>query len=612
METICKQFEPLVVLDEKGKSLVFDYNLPQTNTHDLFSYIELKYPLETTVASDTGEGSSTPTGEFPPDSLPTDILKLPKNLAGFADWLFREAKSPSMQTLKFFPGIKKVLHPNFLNNRINNKLISIPFNQAKDRYSKADEKEKAQLRNTIFIVNKGLDTLYKDLQAGKIVDIVEDNKEKLVYVVTKPASPKYKATGVQKDNPKILYDAEINFFVKFHYRMYTYPGKTGLGKVVKTISLLPEETLEIFTSNYLSSEISRIESENIIDSNSATCDNTMQKQLSEQTLSSLEESSSASNYSNEFEGKVKGSGFTIGVYSKGSASASGSFSSSSESFGTVASEQVSNFSDIITSSTDSSNHSRIYEVTAETYELEKSESLHTIKRTLKNINRTHTLNYVFRQLVQEYVSLIYLYDVTILVPKNSKQLRPIKINELPAYLKSLGVQTKQNAEITADLLQQLSNIVDYDGETHSIIEVVPIELKELKVKDLFGDSQFTNSIGNLKSSQSILESKKLFYKRIKKGLKTTYENVEVPGIIINAKKRTLNTSSAVVDSILGPGHALDCWNRKLREANLNTILLNNRKDEMALEIIEAINDPLQKAEFYSKFFQKPDSEEDDD
>jgi hypothetical protein len=92
------------------------------------------------------------------------------------------------------------------------------------------------------------------------------------------------------------------------------------------------------------------------------------------------------------------------------------------------------------------------------------------------------------------------------------------------------------------------------------------------------------------------------YTRKKKDLQQTYKNITVPGIITNVQKYILPTDSVIVDSLLGQGEALDCYNMKLQEAaTQNAVIDNNIKLQM-LDIINKITDPIAKTEAYKKVF----------
>ncbi|HEY9114405.1 MAG TPA: hypothetical protein VIN10_06865 [Bacteroidales bacterium] len=588
METKCKNLEPLIALDEKGKSLILDYNLPQKTERDLISNIELRFPFEKT--EDTGKSNDS--------NPPKPPVKLPiwKNIPDFLVWLAKEILQPSKNTLLFFPGILKANTDSIFRVKRGTGFLSI----SKEQLIKYLQNPKlpASTLSSIYILNTPIVTLYTDLKTGAIVDIVKDKQGNLSYSKKLMAGTKgpelQESKIVPKRNPMISFkiDNEFSIFLQFHLKMLTYPGKTGLGKVVKTISLLPGEELELYTSNYLSETSTRLQSENIIDSSSITCEETFKNSLSENVNNSIVEGSSAQSYESDFWFKGKGSYSTIGIWGQAKASAEGGFSSNSESLSSIVSDQVSNFSEFTTAKTNQSNQYRCYEVKTESFESDTTITMNTNKRKIKNVNTSHVLNFVFRQVVQEYISIISLKNVIVLIPKNNNELIPISISELPHRLKEMGISEKQTKTIVENIYQQLNNIYDYKNEKWSMLELQPIDIEAL------------NFEGFKKAAIP-----RQFKVSIKKGIKSKYNEQNVEGIILDVTNRVLNTSSAIVDAMIGHGIALDCYNLKLRENSIKELEFYNKKNALALSIVESIEDPIEKAKLFKELFTESDIEE---
>jgi hypothetical protein len=79
-------------------------------------------------------------------------------------------------------------------------------------------------------------------------------------------------------------------------------------------------------------------------------------------------------------------------------------------------------------------------------------------------------------------------------------------------------------------------------------------------------------------------------------------NIKVNGVIADITYRTLPTDSVIVDALLGQGEALDCFNLNLQDAAVLAADLENQEKQQALEIINTIGDPTQKATLYKKVF----------
>ena len=78
--------------------------------------------------------------------------------------------------------------------------------------------------------------------------------------------------------------------------------------------------------------------------------------------------------------------------------------------------------------------------------------------------------------------------------------------------------------------------------------------------------------------------------------------ITVKGIIKNVTHRVLPSDSVIVDSILGQGEALDCFNLKLQDNAVLESKLNNDIKQQSIDIINAIPDPTERATKYKKVF----------
>ena len=77
---------------------------------------------------------------------------------------------------------------------------------------------------------------------------------------------------------------------------------------------------------------------------------------------------------------------------------------------------------------------------------------------------------------------------------------------------------------------------------------------------------------------------------------------EVDGVVLNVDRNVLRTPAVIVDALLGQGEALDCFNAQGQEAKMQIEKLEAKKLDLALQALEAITDPVQRAEMYAKMF----------
>lgn len=404
----------------------------------------------------------------------------------------------------------------------------------------------------------------------------------------------------QQANPQIS--------LVFHMRMSSFLGNYGAGQTIKSIHLLPGEKTTITMRTFSRSEEHKEQSKNVLDSFSESSaddlQNTLEKLRTRTTGKTSEETSSETDSWNI--------GGNIGLEIFGAKINAGGETTSGETYGYSVNEsladQVSDLEKAVTHHVATSNSERQITVNTETRSSLITETEETIVREIENINKSRVLNFVFRQLIQEYISITYLEDVSIMFTNGfPESKRVVKISEMDSLLKDVLVNEAAVEEVQNLIYRTLCNIHDYEEEPHSFIE------------------RKTESLSNCINQDDPV--KQLSYVRKRRGLSQTAEGFTVPGIIMNVKKRTLRTDSVVVDALLGQGEALDCYNQNLQQAAVlqaeldnQTLELNNQskeqqisqesekwsqeKDrlEQAMAVIDAITDPIEKAKLYKKIY----------
>jgi hypothetical protein len=224
-------------------------------------------------------------------------------------------------------------------------------------------------------------------------------------------------------------------------------------------------------------------------------------------------------------------------------------------------------------------------------------------RKLENINRSRVLNFVFRQMLQEYISILYLNDVRLVFSNGYKEsIVQFKISSLQGFLDKFIIADKR-AEVKKAILLHFCNVSDYQDIKHSFLEKVIEEYDDCDSGT--PDATYT-------------------YYRKKSGLTQTYTTgsfeFTVPGIILSVTNHMLKTDSVLCDALLGQGEALDCYNNRLQEASADQAELKNERYELetarisekmlaeinkvttALNAINAIVDPIEQAQAFRDIF----------
>ncbi len=431
-----------------------------------------------------------------------------------------------------------------------------------------------------------------------------------------------------------------------HLKMCSFLGDYGAGKTVKTFSLLPGERTSItvrsykdrtsyyikssstttneYTSTYFADDESSYaqQSENILDSFSQHSATQMQEMLEhlEQASSGQQSQSSVSNESNSGFGAQGGINL-LGLVNYQIGGGGGSGMSSGSSFNTIRENHMSNLASVLNASVQESSQHRDIDIntttgnsvnhsnggnsgSSSTISVSQQESI-MIKageetltiRELQNINYSRTLNFVFRQLLQEYITLTWLNDASIVFTTGFPgQQRAVRISQLDNFLEEVINTAVHREEVKKLILLHFCNVLDYQGTLVQFSE---------KVTETFSDCVDGGAGPTYE------------YWRKKAGLSDSYTSggleITVPGIITSVQSHILRTDSVIVDALLGQGEALDCYNMRLQdEAARASELRNDRyaaetqqeadKVTSALAAIAAITDPVAQAEAYKKMF----------
>lgn len=354
------------------------------------------------------------------------------------------------------------------------------------------------------------------------------------------------------------------------YRLSSFHGNYGGGRTLKTFSLLPGEKTKISIKSFTQTEESRIEASTILDSVTDDIADEFEKSIGDETTNKISYDSS-----NEY--KLEASmGVSWGGWGNASASASTSGATN------AAREQMAkNIVNSTQKHVAKASARRDVQVNTTNQVKETSSEEATIVREIENINMSRTLNFVFRQMNQEFITLLHLVDVRIgfyreedIGTGDNKFYQEVTLPELDRLLEMTVVEDKRQ-EVRNTIIYQLMNIFDYQDYRHAFVE-------EAVLRDETGEAS---------PATNYLRVKKDYYSEYFD--ESTGTKIKVPGIILAANQHVLRTEGIVVDAVLGQGEALDEYSSKLqlqsvREKELKNDLLQTevRMRELALQILE--------------------------
>jgi hypothetical protein len=232
-----------------------------------------------------------------------------------------------------------------------------------------------------------------------------------------------------------------------------------------------------------------------------------------------------------------------------------------------------------------------YEVKSETGE-ETS-----IERQIENINVSRTLNFVFRQMNQEFISLFHLVDVRIgFFNGFAESKREVPLYELDSLLDEVMVEdAEKRNNIRQVVIGELQSVFDYNNELQDLVEEQPL---------IAPPGQPPLSYLRLRKIVSTYRGE------------TDDEGIEinVPGIILSANKYTMRTEGVIVEALLGQGEALDDYSKSLQEEAIEAKQIANRlavaqleREKLAQKIVKEKD--AEAAEIFSQVFPPPKTDD---
>jgi len=238
----------------------------------------------------------------------------------------------------------------------------------------------------------------------------------------------------------------------------------------------------------------------------------------------------------------------------------------------------------------------------------------TITRELENINHSRVLNFVFRALNQEYLTIVYLKDVSFGFTKGlpgdgvATKLENLD-NFLSNYLKSDPDPKRDPVVVIRNkIFENLLAVYDFNGNPQQFIEKRNEEMPNLNLN-------FSGELKKGETKEYQYWRKKPIYSGSPSALKAAeaqgdleqygieWEGKRMNGIILSVAKRILPTDALIIDALLGQGEALDCYNMRLQKAAADKADLENDRFQTALNILKGDGKLLnEKAKAFAAMF----------
>ncbi len=347
-------------------------------------------------------------------------------------------------------------------------------------------------------------------------------------------------------------------------------GEYGLGKTVKTFTLLPGETTTISTRTWRATEESVALASSIIDSYTESAADRFADTVMTETTDTATQDKTENWHA---EAEVKGS------FGFGSASVSGGgggeYSSSTEEFAKSVDEAVAEHSA-------ESSAQRENTVTSNSERSESTENEEVIERTITNINVGRVLNFTFRELNQVYLTRTHLKEVRIAFSNgNSGSWREEPVSNMRKLVAEV-IDPKKVDAVCQDLLRTIAVAFDKDGLP------VPV-LDQVELSNCGRTATVTDATPDKKCQYALPTADGTLYYRYKRGPLGQPGNDPYPvdGVLLKERSVVMSTDSVVVESLLGVNSALDAYSTALQNEAIREKKLANDRQQLAHAIVSA-------------------------
>lgn len=411
--------------------------------------------------------------------------------------------------------------------------------------------------------------------------------------------------------PKIL------FFEKL--KISTFLGNYGAGRVIKTFSLFPGEKTTISVRTF--KKVTETETEkvnvgsSILDSVTEEAALDFESSILSETAFKYEESESDILNSQRDYSKEDKSGSASALW--GLAKASGQ--TVSESDQTVAGEwgtrsareqSAKNVSNALLKHSSRASAKRDVEINtsseATSSTTQETENERSITRQIENVNVSRTLNLVFRQMVQEYISVLHLTDVEIaLYDETAGPYARYPIRELDQFLDDyFADDATARAVVRNGIIRELFFVFDYLDRPRQFLELASLDLPIQSIDEL----------------DDLALPERIEYIRVRKDMRERLEDrefIEVQGVVLKANVITMRTEGVVVDAFLGQGEALDAYSQGLQSEQVRELTLANdlkEAERLKLELGSRIvsDGDAERATIFAQVFPCCDDHESDE
>ena len=261
------------------------------------------------------------------------------------------------------------------------------------------------------------------------------------------------------------------------YTTSSFLGDYGAGKTIDVFSLLPNEKTTITIKTFKNSTSTKAYAENVLDSFGENSTNELEKNIEEETGSSNSNTAgstqtNSNTRSANVSANVGGALFKLVNFGVSGGYNTGSSNSNTNSNSNTRASNVRSLNKALDRHVASSNSNRQVRVNSTTTDtVTEGEEASTV-RELLNLNKSRVLNFVFRQLLQQYVTITYLSNVRIVYCNGYyESLRMVDIEQLENLLEDT-IMPEFIEPVRTKLLKHYCSIFNHKDQPINFIEKV--------------------------------------------------------------------------------------------------------------------------------------------
>ena len=383
------------------------------------------------------------------------------------------------------------------------------------------------------------------------------------------------------------------------YGVSSFLGDYGMGRTVRTFTLLPSESTTIRLKTWQSTKESRKQSSSIIDSHEQSAKERFATKVQDETTDKKTKSKSKK-WAVEAEAKASWGWGSASV----KASAEGESHSAREQFARSASESVGEHS------RDASSKREMSVTSSTETDIETGEET-SIERVINNVNMRRVLNFVFRELNQTYITKLHLKNVHVAFTNGRADTwRQVPLSGLRGLLNEVLDPNGTDAEGNNININEIAQRILKIAGTVMNADDTPVRILESVSYDPQNDTVLVEPVA-LDATGNYPAPAENFYYRVKRGpLEQAAQENQVDGVLLSEQSIVMRTDSVIVEALLGQADALDNYAMEIQEAAARKETIANDREELLLSTISAIADPETRAKAAAVLYTKSGNGED--